>query len=388
MSLKRYLSVGILGCLWACDMVVRDATTIPEEPQIPQAVIESVRSLNPNMADVSLTRLADGMVWQADFPTTSHRNLLFIDDTGEILFENQLVGKPQQLPTAVREEANRIAEEGFIEAASVIQQDALTAIGYFVDIKLKDGQFRRLRFNSANALETNSPAVSAAPVTEVYLTTTEQIKDDTRIPDRVRRFFLENQFSGSNVAIYVYEDKTTRIVLTNYRLTNKSVNTAEILLGVDGKVVEWVTPLEKEISYHIADRNDTPALLNTLMETQTSGWTWNYTVMEQQFGKVAQWKVRGKNAAQETFWATLDYRNNTSFVVRSWAISAGDLPAGAKHYLDTQWAGWQWSKGRKLQQVGKTIPDKYIIEVKTNSEVFVVLFDGTGKWLYQYKKNA
>lgn len=388
MSLKRYLSIGLLGSLWACDMVVRDAMPLPEEPPIPQAVIESVRLLNPNMADVNLTRLADGMVWQADFPAAAHRNLLLIDDTGEILFENQLVGTPQQLPTAVREEANRIAEEGFIESASVIQRDALTVIGYFVDIKLKDGQMRRLRFNAANALETNNPAASTVPVTEVYLTTTEQIKNDTRIPDRIRQFFLQNQFSGSNVAVYVYEDKTTKIVLTDYPLTDKSIRTTEILLAADGRVLEWVAPLEKEVSYRISDRKDTPAMLNALMEAQAPNWTWNYTVMEQQFGKFAQWKVRGKNTAQETFRATLDYRKNASFVVKSWALSANDLPAAAKRYLDTQWADWQWYKGQKWQQVGKTIPEKYIIEVKTNTDVFVVFFDGTGKWLYQYKKNA
>ncbi|WP_428659587.1 hypothetical protein [Runella sp.] len=388
MSLKRYLSIGILGSLWACDMVVNKDATVPGDPQIPQAVIESVRALNSNMSDVNLTRLANGELWQADFSTSSYRSLLFIDDTGEILFENKLVGKPQQLPTTVRDEANRIAQEGFIESASVIQRDAQTTLGYFVEVKLKDGQVRKLRFNSANALETNSPTTSTLRVTDVYLTTTEQIKDDARIPATIRQFFGQNQFPGSNVAVYVYEDKTAKIVLTNYQLTNKSIITTEVLLAADGQVLEWIAPLEKEISYEISTQNDTPASVNSLLTAQAPGWTWEYTVMEQQFGKTAQWKTRGKNAAQETLWATLDYRSSVSFVTKSSAISSGEVPAAAKQYLDSQWSGWQWNKGRKLQQVNKNSPEKYIIEVKTNGDVYVVLFDGTGKWLYQYKKNA
>jgi hypothetical protein len=388
MSFKRYLSIGILGCLWACDMVVRDGGTVPEEPQIPQAVIESLRSLNPNMADVNLTRLANGEVWQADFPTSSYRNLLFIDDTGEILFENRLVGKPQQLPTTVREEANRIAQEGFIESASVIQRDVQTTLGYLVAIKLKGGQLRKLRFNAANALETNAPTTPSMRVTDVFLTTTEQIKDDTRIPATIRAFFEKNQFPGSNVAVYVYEDKTAKIVLTNYQLTNKSVITNEVLLAADGQVLEWIAPLEKEISYAVSTQSDTPASINGLLTAQAPGWTWEYTVVEQQFGKIAQWKTRGKNAAQDTFWATLDYRNGTSFVTKSSAISTNEVPVSAKQYFDNQWPGWQWNRGRKLQQADKSTPEKYIIEVKNNTDVYVVLFDGTGKWLYQYKKNA
>ena len=388
MSLKRYIAIGIVGGLWSCDAVVNKDTIFPEEPQIPQAVVESVRAINPNMSDVNLTRMANGELWQADFPSAMHRNLLLIDDSGEILFENQLVGKPQQLPVAVRNEANRIAQQGFIESASVIQRDAQTPAGFLVEVKMKNGQLRTLRFNSNNVLETDVPAASPGRTTNLYLTTTEQIREDARIPAHIRQFFAQNQFSGAHVVVYVYEDQTAKIVLTNYQLTNKSVTSTEILLAADGKVLEWIAPLEKEISYEVTAQNETPAQLNALMTAQAPGWTWEYSVRERRFGKEAQWTTRGKNAGQELFRALADDRTGTAYVLKTSVISANDVPVAVRQYLDSQWNGWQWSKGRKLQQTDKNIPEKYVVEVKINADTYVALFDGSGKWLYQYKKSG
>ena len=387
MSLKRLIIIGFLASLVACDAIVnKDKLVPPEEPQIPQAVVEAVRYTNPGMVDATLTRISQGEVWLAEFPTSSHRNFLLVDNKGEILFENQLVGKLQQLPAAIRDEANRLAQDGFIESAAVILKDKQTAIGYVVEIKLKNGEIRKLRFNNSNVLEANNITGSLSRVTAVYLTTTEQIGNEALIPSSIRQFFAQNQFVGANVAVYIHEDKTVKIILTNYQLDKKSVITTEITIGADGQVLEWIAPLEKEISYQITAQNETPAEINSLMATQSLAWTWEYTAVEKQFGKTAQWKVRGKDASEITYWATLDLRNGVSGVAKSSVINAGELPANAKQYLGNTWPNWQWSKGQKIQQVGKNTVDKYVAEVKTNGDTYVVLFDENGNRLYQYRK--
>lgn len=387
MSLKRVVIIGFLATLVACDAIVnKDKLVPPEEPKIPQAVVEAVRYTNPGMLDATLTRIAQGEVWLAEYPTSSHRNLMLVDDKGEIVFENHLVGKLQQLPVAIREEANRLAQDGFIESAAVILQDKQTTIGYLVEIKLKNGQVRKLRFNSSNALESDNPTNSFSRVTTVFLTTTEQVGNDVLIPASIRQFFAQNQFSGANVAVYLHEDKTAKIILTDYQLDKKSVITTEILLGADGQVLEWIAPLEKEISYQTTAKNETPAEVDNLIATQSSAWTWDYTAVEKQFGKTARWKVRGKDAPEATYWATLDLRNGVSNVIKSSWIEVGELPANANQYLGNQWPNWQWVKGQKLQQVGKSVAEKYIVEVKTNGDIYVVLFDGNGNRWYQYRK--
>jgi hypothetical protein len=387
MSLKHLVLIGFLASLVACDAIVnKDKLVPPEEPQIPQAVVEAVRYTNPGMLDATLTRMAQGEVWLAEYPTSSYRNLMLLDNKGEILFENHLVGKLQQLPAAVREEANRLAQDGFIESAAVILKDKQTAIGYVVEIKLKNGVIRKLRFNTGNVLEADNSAGSLSRITAVYLTTTEQIGNEVLIPAFIRQFFAQNQFVGANVAVYIHEDKTVKIILTNYQLDKKSVITTEITIGADGQVLEWIAPLEKEITYQTTAQNETPAEVNNLIAAQSSTWTWEYTAVERQFGKIAQWKVRGKDASENTYWATLDLRNGISGVVKSVLMDAGELPANAKQYLGNTWPNWQWSKGQKLQQVGKSTVDKYVTEVKTNGDTYIVLFDGNGNRLYQYKK--
>lgn len=387
MSLKRLVIVGFLVSLGACDAIVnKDKLVSPEEPKIPQAVVEAVRYTNPGMLDATLTQMSQKEVWVAEFPTSSYRNLILIDDKGEIVFENRLVGKLQQLPAAVRDEANRLAQDGFIESAAVILKDKQTAIGYVVEIKLKNGETRKLRFNNSNVLESDRSTGSLSRITAVYLTTTEQIGNELLIPVFVRQFFAQNQFTGANVAVYLHEDKTAKIILTDYQLDKKSVITTEILLGADGQVLEWIAPLEKEISYQTTAKNETPVEIDNLIATQSSAWTWEYTAVERQFGKTARWKVRGKDASETTYWANLDLRNGVSSVVKSSLIDVGDLPANTKQYLGNTWTNWQWSRGQKLQQIGKSIPEKYIVDVKINGDTYVVLFDGNGNWLYQYRK--
>lgn len=387
MSLKRLVIVGFLVSLGACDAIVnKDKLVPPEEPQIPQAVVEAVRYTNPGMLDATLTQMPQKEVWLAEFPTSSYRNLILIDDKGEIVFENRLVGKFQQLPAAVRDEANRLAQDGFIESAAVVLRDKQTAIGYIVEIKLKNGETRKLRFNNSNVLESDSSTGSLSRITAVYLTTTEQIGNEVLIPISIRQFFAQNQFAGANVAVYLHEDKTVKIILTDYQLDKKSVITTEILLGADGQVLEWIAPLEKEISYQTTAKNETPVEVDNLIATQSSAWTWEYTAVEKQFGKTARWKVRGKDASETTYWANLDLRNDVSSVVKSSLIDVSDLPTNTKQYLGNTWANWQWSRGQKLQQVGKSVPEKYIVEVKISGDTYVVLFDGNGNWLYQYRK--
>lgn len=389
MSLKRLVLIGFLASLVACDAIVnKDKLVPPEEPQIPQAVVEAVRYTNPGMLDATLTRMAQGEVWLAEFPTSSYRNLMLVDDRGEILFENHLVGKLQQLPAAIREEANRLAQDGFIESAAVILKDKQTTIGYLVEIKLKNGETRKLRFNNSNGLESDNSVGSLSRVTAVYLTTTEQIGNESLIPASIRQFFAQNQFVGANVAVYIHEDKTVKIILTNYQLDKKSVITTEITVGADGQVLEWIAPLEKEITYQTTAQNETPAAVNNLIAAQLSAWTWEFTAVEKQFGKTAQWKVRGKDASATTYWATLDIRTGVSGVVKSSLMDVGELPANAKQYLGTTWPNWQWSKGQKVQPVGKSTVEKYIAEVKTNGDTYVVLFDGNGNRLYHYKKTG
>lgn len=387
MPLKRLVIIGFLASLWACDAIVnKDKLVPPEEPKVPQAMVEAVRYTNPGMLDATLTRMAQGEVWLAEFPTSSYRNLMLVDDKGEILFKNHLIGKPQQLPIAIREEANRMAQEGFIESAAVILKDKQTTLGYLVEIKLKNGQVRKLRFNNNNVLESDNSTGSLGRVTAVYLTTTEQVGNEMLIPTSIRQFFVQNQFAGANVAVYIHEDKTVKIILTNYQLDKKSVITTEITIGVDGQVLEWIAPLEKEISYQMATQNDIPVELKNVISAQSSAWIWDYTVVEKQFGKTAQWKVRGKDASETTYWATLDVRNGISGVLKSSWLDVGELPVNLKRYLGNTWPNWQWSRGQKVQQVGKSISEKYIVEVKISGDIYVVLFDGNGNWLYQYKK--
>ena len=168
--------------------------------------------------------------------------------------------------------------------------------------------------------------------------------------------------------MYIQEDKTVKIILTNYQLDKKSVITTEITIGADGQVLEWIAPLEKEISYQITAQNETSSEVNSLIGAQSSTWTWEYTAIDKPFGKTAQWRVRGKDASETTYWATLDLGNGISGVLKSSLMDAGELPANAKQYLGNAWPNWQWSKEQKVQQIGKSTVEKYVTEIKSNGD--------------------
>jgi len=58
MSLKRLVITSFLASLVGCDAIVNKNKLVPpEEPQIPQAVVEAVRYTNPGMLDATLTRI-------------------------------------------------------------------------------------------------------------------------------------------------------------------------------------------------------------------------------------------------------------------------------------------------------------------------------------------
>lgn len=369
----------------SCDSVVDKSTAPPNDDGVPQAVVEVIRVSNPGMADVLLSRVSKD-VWQADFPVATHRSFMLIDNEGEILFENKLVGSPQTLPQVVKDEVYRVVPEGFIEEAAVILQNSQTKIGHLVEVEQKDGQRRRLRFNANNALESNTTDDSVGRVTALFLTTVEQLKNDARIPSVVKQFFETHNYASANVSIYVYEDKTTRVIVTNTVRDKNSLITTEVLLDANGQIKEWIMPLEKEIGYEIAPQNETPSRLSEELASQTTNWTWNYSVREKQFGKINKWKMRATNTLQETFWMSLDVRANQLSTTKASYITAVELPASARQYIDSKWSNWQWAKGRKLQLIGEPKPTKYVAEIRVNGEDNVVVFDGEGQWIFQYKK--
>ena len=385
MSFRRYIYMFFLLGIASCDSVVDKSTAPPNDDGVPQAVVEVIRVSNPGMADVLLSRVSKD-VWQADFPVATHRSFMLIDNEGEILFENKLVGSPQTLPQVVKDEVYRIVPEGFIEDAAVILQNSQTKIGHLIEVEQKDGQRRRLRFNANNALESNTTDDSAGRVTALFLTTVEQLKNDARIPSVVKQFFETHNYTSANVSIYVYEDKTTRIIVTNTVRDKNSLITTEVLLDANGQIKEWIMPLEKEIGYEIATQNETPSQLSEGLALQTTNWTWNYSVREKQFGKINKWKMRATNTLQETFWMSLDVRTNQLSTTKASYVTAAELPDAARQYINTKWSNWQWAKGRKLQVIGEPKPKKYVAEIRVNGEDNVIVFDGEGQWIFQYKK--
>lgn len=385
MSFRRYIYLLFLLGVVSCDSVVDKSTAPPNDDGVPQAVVEVIRVSNPGMADVLLSRVSKD-VWQADFPVATHRSFMLIDNEGEILFENKLVGSPQSLPQVVKDEVYRIVPEGFIEEAAVILQNLQTKIGHLVEVEQKDGLRRRLRFNANNALESDTTADITGRVMALFLTTVEQLKNDTRIPSVVKQFFETHNYASANVSVYVYEDKTTRIIVTNTVRDKNSLITTEVLLDANGQIKEWIMPLEKEIGYEIATQNETPSQLSEGLASQTTNWTWNYSVREKQFGKINKWKMRATNTLQETFWMSLDVRVNQLSTTKASYITAAELPASARQYIDSKWSNWQWAKGRKLQVIGEPKPTKYVAEIRVNGEDNVVVFDGGGQWIFQYKK--
>lgn len=385
MSFRQYIYLFFLLGVASCDSVVDKSTAPPNDEGVPQAVVEVIRVSNPGMADVLLSRISKD-VWQADFPVATHRSFMLIDNEGEILFENKLVGSPQTLPQVVKDEVYRVVPEGFIEEAAVILQNSQTKIGHLVEVEQKDGLRRRLRFNANNVLESNTTADITGRVTALFLTTVEQLKNDTRIPSVVKQFFETHNYASANVSVYVYEDKTTRIIVTNTVRDKNSLITTEVLLDANGQIKEWIMPLEKEIGYEIATQNETPSQLSEGLASQTTNWTWNYSVREKQFGKINKWKMRATNTLQETFWMSLDVRVNQLSTTKASYITSAELPASARQYIDAKWSNWQWSKGRKLQLIGESKPTKYVAEIRVNGEDNVVVFDGGGQWIFQYKK--
>jgi hypothetical protein len=381
MRREKYLYFALLWMLWSCDLIVNKEPPKPAEEQVPQWVVETVRWANPTMSNVTLTRFVQDIVWTADFPTPSSRSLLLIDNEGEILSDNQIIGHPKSLPAAIKSDANA---RGTIQNAALIKHATNGVMGYLVEVKQANNLLKKLRYNDA-AFEAEVPLSSPLQVREVYLTTTDMLATDARVPTYVQKFFKDNQLSGANVALYYFDNQTTKIIITYYQREKKSILSEEVYLDQDGKILEWIVPIEREVTFATVMSSELPSAVNTLI-AQTPSFNLNYAIAERFFGKTNAWKIRGKNANGESFWIFFEEQKNQLKILKNTTIQSSELPANALQNLSNQWVGWQWRGGQKRDVVGGST-EKYIAQISVNNDLWTVVFDRQGKMIFQYKKN-
>ena len=397
-SFRKIYFLLSIALFISCDKVVQDVTP-PPAPIIPQASTEIFKQMYPEVATFIFKPLEPGKTWQADFVSPRGKALSLVDYHGEIIDLNELAGVVKPLPSAIKQYVFSNYPTAQILMAYDIMKSSTQSDGYKLTVQTDKKTTLNLFFDASDKF-IQQEIMQVEKVSAINFTSTDQVNFDTKIPVIVKQFISNNQLKDASVAIYELtntginsSNAAFKIILTYRDRPNGSILTSEITLSDSGAILQWVSPIESELSYKLLSSNVLTTDITDYVTSNYNTWQYDYGVAETGFGQVKTNYVTYKNNQKDRILVIDNQPEKQDLIViRSQVVEEKDLPQSVKNSISNSYPGSLFISGivtfepyYQATRLGGKIPTYYQIETKEGSNRYALRLAIDGKLIMKYR---
>jgi hypothetical protein len=391
----RYCLLTTVYCLLtltSCDKVVNDLQPVPT-PTLPQPTAEVFKQLYPDVKEFFFRPLEQDKTWQADFIASTGKVQSLVDYQGELIDVNELVGTSKTLPTALKQYVLNSYGNAQIIAAYELMKNATQNDGYKLTVQRNATTTVNLFFDANNAFVKEENLIPEQ-ASSIIFTSTEQVNFDDKVPATIKQFMSNNQLKPASVIIYILMNNTFKIVLNFRDRPNGALHTSEIILDDQGQLKQWSSSIENEYGYKILKSNELPSDMTSYLNTNFSGWTFDYGVLETCFSSSCTNYANIKNGAKERFLVVdSELEKKDLVLIRTQLLDESDLLPNIRNSISGNYgATWTYVSGRVVYEPyfqatrqGGTVVNHYQFEVKENNDLYTIRLAQDGTVIYKYK---
>ena len=385
------ISVYCLLTLASCDKVVNDVAPYPQ-PTLPKPTAEVFKQLYPDVKEFFFKPLEQEKTWQSDFVASTGKVQSMVDYQGEIIDINALVGTSKILPTAVKQYILNTYANAQIISAYDLMKNVSQNDGYKLTIKTNSTNKLNLFFDTNNAfVKEEKPVVEQA--SNIIFTSTEQVNFDDKVPAVVKQFMSNNQLKTASVIIYILTNNTFKIILNFRDRPNGALLTSEIILTDQGLVKQWASSVESEYGYKVLKNSELSSDITTYLNTNFSGWQFDYGFLETCFGLNCSNYANIKNGTKERFLVIdSELEKKDLILIRTQLLDEADLMPNIRNSLSNNYPAWTYILGKVVYEPyfqatkqGGTVVNHYQFEIKENNAQYTIRLAEDGKLIYKYK---
>lgn len=392
---KKNFYLFFILAIWgftACDTVVNDPVgpnqNNPNSSAIPQATLEAFRQVYTGVQDFRFRPLNEGKTWENVFVYSDGTVISAVDYKGEVIDLEQLNGLKKALPDAVKQSAAGKGADNYIAGAYELSKSPAQSAGFKVLLKKSDTGNTELFFDEASKSFNRQTPQFSIRINAIYASSTEQINFTPGIPEVVRQFFTQNQFKSAALLVTRLDDGNITIDVNYREKQNDSVISSRILMSEKGEVLQWETPLQRELTYRALKVEELPGEISSYLTRNANSFTVDYALAKQSYAKDAVYFVEVQNGTKSIrIGVDVTDKNNLS-VTNSRQVDQSLLPQNILTYLNNNITGWTFSSARLVEEVSKNGVggniNHYTIEVLKGSGKYALRFNGKGEFQYQY----
>ena len=385
------LLIYSLLTLSSCDKVVNDLAPQPP-PMLPQPTAEVFKQSYPDVKEFFFKPLEQNKTWQADFVASTGKVQSIVDYQGEILDINELVGTSKMLPITVKQYVLNNYANAQIVAAYDVMKNVSQNDGYRLTVKTNTNNALNLFFDVNNIfVKQEIPPTEQA--SSIIFTSTEQVNFEDKVPVVVKQFISNNQLKSASIIVYILTNNTSKIVLNFRDRPNGALQTSEIILTDQGQVKQWISSIENEYGYKTLKNSDLPSDMTTYLNTNFSGWTFDYGILETCFGSSCTNYANIKNGAKERFLVIdSELEKKDLVLIRTQLLDETDVLPNIRNSISNSYTAWTYISGRVVYEPyfqatkkGGTVVNHYQFEIKENNAQYTIRLAEDGKVIFKYK---
>jgi hypothetical protein len=388
----RMLLIAILFlALSSCDKVVNDLVPTPT-PTIPQPTAEVFRQSYPDVSQFIFKPLEQNKTWQTDFIASTGKVQSLVDYQGEIIDINELVGTSKMIPAALKTYMLTNYPTAQIVWVYELMKTATQNDGYKLTIRTNNTNQLNLFFDVNNLFlkQENPPTEQAS---SIIFTSTEQVNFDDKVPAVVKQFMSNNQLKSASIIIYILTNNTYKIVLNFRERPNGALQTSEIILTDQGQIAQWGSSVENEYAYKFLKSNELPSDITTYLNSNFSGWQFDYGILETCFGNSCTNFANIKNGAKESFLITdSELEKKDLVLIRTQILEENDVPQNIKNSISNNYTTWAYLSGKVVYEPyfqatkkGGVVVNHYQFEIKQDNDKYSIRLAEDGKLIFKYK---
>ncbi len=386
-----HCSLLIAFSLTSCDKVLSDVAPYPQ-PTLPQPTAEVFKQLYPNVKEFFFKPLEQNKTWQADFVASTGKVQSLVDYQGEIIDINQLVGTSKTLPTALKQYVLTNYPNTQIVSAYELMKNSTQSDGYKLTIKSNTVTVLNVFFDANNTFVKEEKPL-AEQASSIIFTSTEQVNFDDKVPTVVKQFMSNNQLKSASIIVYILTNNMFKIVLNFRDRPNGALQTSEIILNDQGQIKQWATSIENEYGYKILKNSELPSDITTYLNTNFSGWQFDYGILETCFSSNCTNYANIKNGTKERFLvADSELEKKDLVLIRTQLLDESDLLPNIRNSLSNHYTAWTYISGKVVYEPyfqttkqGGTVVNHYQFDIKENNIQYTIRLAEDGKLIYKYK---
>ncbi len=315
-----------------------------------------------------------------------------VDYQGEIIDINELVGTSKTIPVAIKTYMLNNYPTGQIVWAYELMKNATQNDGYKLIIKTNATNILNLYFDANNTFVKEEKTL-AEQASSIIFTSTEQVNFDDKVPAVVKQFISNNQLKPASVIVYILTNNTYKVVLNFRERPSGALQTSEIILTNQGDLKQWISSIENEYGYKILKNSELPSDITTYLNTNFTGWQFDYGIQETCFGNTCTNYANIKNGAKERFLVVDSELGKKDLVlIRTQLLDEADLLPNIRNSLSNNYTVWTYITGKVVYEPyfqatkqGGTVVNHYQFDIKENNVQYTIRLAEDGKLIYKYK---